>query len=488
MKAMLSAVHAEHLEQKRRIRRDLAERCGVVSRGSLIGFEYRLAPNDPPLHVKWRGPDKKFFSEPTGVSHIPWGLDTLSQLAPSELRTLIITEGEFDRLAVMSAGYSSVLSVPDGAPNSVGEEKEIVPKEDAPKFAWMWAGEVLRPELARPERIILAVDSDSQGRALREELIVRLSPEKCWLVVYPEGCKDANDVLVHHGPERLVAIIEAARPVIENRLVSLSDLPIPAPRDVFLSGWATLDPHLRVVPPELVVVTGSPGSGKSQFTVNLCLNISKKYGVRGAIIQLEDDIERTRNDLEAYAQSFFAYADRETGEVTDPAEWLNEHIRLVLPSVEKEDTRDLAWVEHMIWEAAARHSCRWVVIDPWNEVEHAWAKNGSETDYQNTALRDLKRLARRYNIALFIVAHPDKSGGRTEGIDEMTLYSISGGAAFKNKADHGIIVARETGENGFTPYTFIKIDKSKNHVLMGTPGKVKMELDMRSRTYREARE
>ena len=80
-----------------------------------------------------------------------------------------------------------------------------------------------------------------------------------------------------------------------------------------------------------------------------------------------------------------------------------------------------------------------------------------------------KRLGRRYGITIIIVAHPDKGAGRGEAVDDMTLYSISGGAHWKNKADGGIIVAQQMGESGATGNTVIKVDKRKDWDIMGTP-------------------
>jgi hypothetical protein len=67
----------------------------------------------------------------------------------------------------------------------------------------------------------------------------------------------------------------------------------------------------------------------------------------------------------------------------------------------------------------------------------------------------------------------------------MSLYSINGGAAWKNKADHGIVVSREHDETGrpVGPVTWVKIDKSKNHERMGVPGKKKLIFDTATREY-----
>ena len=62
-------------------------------------------------------------------------------------------------------------------------------------------------------RIVLALDNDERGIELRNELIRRLDPERCLLVEGPEGCKDANDVLMRHGEEQVRECIEAAHEI-----------------------------------------------------------------------------------------------------------------------------------------------------------------------------------------------------------------------------------------------------------------------------------
>lgn len=104
-------------------------------------------------------------------------------------------------------------------------------------------------------------------------------------------------------------------------------------------------------------------------------------------------------------------------------------------------------------------------------MEHVWNVRENETTYTNAALRELKRLARRFQIALIIVAHPSK-GAEQKTIEEASLYDVSGSAAWKNKADHGIIVARDKEDKSIT---YVKIDKSKDWSLMGVPGTVRMQ-------------
>ena len=472
-KLELSSDHAEWLEEKRKIPCEIAAEIGFVSRGSNLAFEFR--ENGELRFRKVRretSEGKTFFFEPAGQPLILFNLDCLKEPCGPEV-PLIICEGEIDAASWVVAGATRVVSVPNGAAGKPGEG-DIVPSEDK-QFAYLWQGDALLPELQAFSRIILATDSDKAGMVLRDELAIRLGRSRCYVVEYPTGCKDANDVLQRHGPEKgaeiLMHMVDEARPIVPNKLVPLLDIPERGVRAQYSTGWSGLDHHIRIVPPELVVVTGAPGSGKSQWTLAMCMNLARIYGLKGAILQFEDNPDRNRRDILAYGRSWANDPRANFGE--DPEAWGRRMFYAIAPKEDEDGAVnfDLAWLQKAIEEAATRHGCKWVLIDPWNEVEHVWHIRENETTYTNSALRELKRLARRFQIALIIVAHPSK-GAEQKTIEEASLYDVSGSAAWKNKADHGIIVARDKEDKSIT---YVKIDKSKDWSLMGVPGIVKMQ-------------
>ena len=60
------------------------------------------------------------------------------------------------------------------------------------------------------ETIYIASDTDSVGVGLRDELIKRFGAERCKIVTYGEGCKDANEHLIKYGQESLKNTIKTA--------------------------------------------------------------------------------------------------------------------------------------------------------------------------------------------------------------------------------------------------------------------------------------
>lgn len=466
----LSMEHAEWLEEVRKIPSETAAEVGIVSSGKNLAFEFRK--NGVCIFRKIRTMDKKFWIEPAGSELSLFNEDCLSEPCSLDV-PLIICEGELDVASWLAAGATRVVSVPNGAAGKVGEG-DIDPSSDK-QFSYLWEGKDLKPSLKKFNKIILAVDGDHAGLILRDELAIRLGRSRCYVVEYPTDCKDANDVLQKcgpDGPDVLMHMIDKAKPLVPDRLVPLMDIPSRGALRRYDSGWEALNAHLILIPPELVVVTGTPNAGKSQWTLSWLMNVARLHGLRGAILQFEDDPDRIQKDVSAYAKAWAA-DPRANIHPLSAEKWAERMFYSISPREDEDDdvSFDLAWLKTAIEEAALRHGCKWVLIDPWNEVEHLWKVNENETKYTNDALKEIKRIARRLQIAIIIVTHPTK-GVQGKSIEDMSLYDVSGSNAWNNKADHGIIIARDPDDDRIT---HVKISKSRRQEIMGKPGTVKMQ-------------
>ncbi len=103
---------------------------------------------------------------------------------------VILVEGEMDKLALNEAGFWNAASVPSGAslPKSVTKLRYLQSAQEA---------------LAPNSLVLLATDADEPGQALAGELAQRLGPSRCGVLEWPEGCKDANDVLMQYSASDL---------------------------------------------------------------------------------------------------------------------------------------------------------------------------------------------------------------------------------------------------------------------------------------------
>ncbi len=123
------------------------------------------------------------------------------------------------------------------------------------------------------QKIILAVDGDRVGNSLKEELARRLGKQRVWTIQYPEGCKDANEVLLKYGPGAVRRMINQAEPwplegietedEIEDEMNDLYANGFP--KGVGL-GYPELDQLVRwrsgVLGGQIVIVIGESNSGK----------------------------------------------------------------------------------------------------------------------------------------------------------------------------------------------------------------------------------
>ena len=358
-----------------------------------------------------------------------------------------------------------MVSVPNGAAGKPGEG-DIDPTDNR-QFAYLWDGARLKAGLAEASKVILMTDDDKAGRILRDELAVRLGRSRCWFVTYPSGSKDANDVLVKCGPEALREMIRDAKPMVPDRLVRFSDIPSRADASRYSTGWGGLDPHMMLVAPQFIIVTGKPNHGKSQWTLAVAANTARIHGFKWAILQFEDNPERNRRDLIRYARAWKCQED--SGIYEDPEVSVDRYV-----SHDCSERRPGSRLRSQVAGRRDRGSrkvstiVRGVLVDPWNEIEHLWGKRDPEATFFNRALKHLKRLARRFQIFVVIVAHPTAAGGRVASIDEANLYDINGGAVWNNKADVGVIVQ---ADDVALPERHIRVAKSKDYQRIDLPGR-----------------
>ncbi|KAI3827096.1 hypothetical protein L1987_01160 [Smallanthus sonchifolius] len=170
----------------------------MVDDKNVIAFTYRRKGEI--VNCKFRSITNRKFWQAKHGERILYGLDGIK-----EGNTIVIVEGEIDKLSMEQAGILNCVSVPDGAPQQVSVKADT-------RFKYL---SDCNGYLDEASRIILATDGDGPGQALAEELSCRLGKERCWLVTWPMKdeltCyKDANEVLVHLGPEALRHIVETA--------------------------------------------------------------------------------------------------------------------------------------------------------------------------------------------------------------------------------------------------------------------------------------
>lgn len=410
------------------------------------GIQFPYFKGGKVVNIKHRSSDKQFRQEKDAEKCF-YRFDNIID----RNGRLIITEGEIDALSCCQAGMDTVVSIPDGAPSANS-------KSFRTKFDFMRSAEKL---LERFDTVVLAVDNDEPGQRAESELARRIGPEKCARVSYPDGCKDLNDVLVKFGADRVREVIKSARPLpikgiiepldMQTRMSELYDLGF-VRGDT--TGWKCVDAIYTVKPCEMTIVTGIPGSGKSNWLDCLMMNLSLYHGWSHAVFSPENwPIERHLQTLleklcgRPFSKSIQEWTpqgpktiERMSKEMAQAgiAE-LDDYFHFIVPD---EEIMTVDTILEKVRVSIFRHGVKGVVIDPWNEIEHNF--NGMREDqYISLQLTKIRQFARKNGVHIWVVAHPKNMRKDENGkYQPPTMYEISGGAHWRNKADNGICVHR----------------------------------------------
>lgn len=379
---------------------------------------------------------------------------------------LVITEGEFDCIAALQSGWAAV-SVPDGAP-----AKEIGNLESE-KYAYL-------SDLPKDGILILAVDNDTPGGNLLNDLIERLGRHRCRWITYPKGCKDLNDVLLNHGTTGVASVLAAADYVTTKGNYLLSELP-PIPK-LDGSPLGIIDVHIRRG--DFSVISGIPNHGKSTY-VNHMTHILATQGW----ITTFASFEQPPQTQHAYALRTLAAgkpAKFLTPEEFDQANaWIDAHYNFIVPDIDDDDPT-FEWVLEKMEDAHFRYGSNIFVLDPWNELSDSFdRKNMTKTEYTGHAIKRLKRFANRYRAHVMVIAHPAKmKRNKDNEYDRPTLYDIADSAHWANKPDLGIIVHRDDPAGNMTA---VHVVKSRYFDDIGRAGvEYQLEYDEDKKTYRQA--
>jgi twinkle protein len=427
-------------------------------KGKIIGVKYRALTKD--------------FTQEAGSAQIMYGTDWVV-----EGEDLIITEGEMDCLSVLQSGFSSVVSVPGGAPMKVSDGK-IDPSEDK-KFAFVWAAKSI---IDKAKRIILAVDNDSPGEALREELARRIGKAKCWMVDYPEGCKDLNDVLVNKGVAGVQDCLNNAHayPIdglfnADTFFAEVDDLYTKGFGKGESTGYPELDEYFTIVPGQLSVITGFPSHGKSNFVDQLMVNIARAKDWKFMCASFENPPKSHLIKLaEIYTNKpfFDGPTPRMTlEELAKAKSWIQEHF--VFCDAAQSDT-NLSNLLDRAQAAVQQIGIRGLVIDPYNYL--SIDKSGTEAEGISDMLTKVNAFAKSNDVHVFFVAHPAKMLRNGNDLPVPDGMSISGSMAWWAKADVGITVYRKEGA------VLIRTWKCRWR-WVGKPGDVDLYYDRVAGTY-----
>lgn len=397
--------------------------------GQANTVQFNYFKNGELVNVKYRTGDK-CFKLCSGAELLPYNIDAIKGQ-----RDCIITEGEMDALSFIEIGFKNVISVPNGANANLS-----------------YLDDYIEDYFDDKDTIFVAPDTDTKGVLLRDELLRRFGAERCRVLDYGADCKDANEVLMKHGREALKRCLTEAPEVKLEGVFTVSDFEqsLDALFEHGMQKGVTIghdcfDRLCSFETKRLCVVTGIPGSGKSEFIDEIAERLNMRYGWRFAYFSPENAplAYHASKLIEKFTGKKFGKDTLSFGEYKQVKKHLEENIFFISP---KDDFRLETILERAKF-LVRRKGIKALVIDPYNRLEDE-SEGQNETKYISKQLDRLTNFAQLNDVLVILMAHPTKQPRNKDGVIEApTLYDISGSANFYNKTDFGIVVHRNRLEN-----------------------------------------
>ena len=390
---------------------------------NVIKFNYFMG--DQLINIKYRD-GRKNFKLYKGAEKVFYNINSIVGY-----EYCIITEGEMDVLALHEAGLPNSVSVPNGATLNSNNLDYLDNCIDY---------------FEDKEKVILAVDSDEAGQALQAELVRRLGAEVCFIATF-DDCKDANEYLQKYGKEKLSQRITGARPVPLENVTTFRDIENEVTdfvRNGFKKGYqvglSNFDDIFSTYTGQFITVTGIPSSGKSDFVDQMVVGYNRNYGWKTAFASPENAPtylhahKLMRKTWEGMPSAADIHGDK-WNQIADHCNSNYFHIdmeRYTLESVLRKGA-----------ELVKRKGIKCLVIDPFNKVRDVDCKTEDVNRYTMEYLTKIEMFAKKYDVLVFIVAHPTKMYKGSDGkIEEPTMYNIKGGGEWYDASYHGILVHR----------------------------------------------
>lgn len=442
----LSEEAKSFLQDERKISIETAERYGCFSaarrfrkagEAPAVGFPY--FDGDEVQAAKYRAVTMKDFVA-DGAARSMFGSD---QWVMGQ--DILVTEGELDTLAVADClpadRQVNVGSVPHGG------LPKAASSDDNHKLSFM---ETMAPYFEAAQRVLIAVDMDAAGENLANEIVRRVGRAKCFKVTWRE--KDANDVKIVYGPEAVLADIDAATPWPMNGLYEaehyadqIADFAKKGFQPGYSTGYDGLDNFLTIEPGQLTVVTGLPGSGKSELVDQIMVNLAEMQDMAFAICSWENPppIQIMKLAAKRARCNPFKSNSFDTGKMERAIKWVQGHFVFLEDHSDEPATIDS--ILDRIRAAVLRYGIRGAVIDPYNYIVKDPGQE--ERVWIEAMLARVRRFCITNGVHIFFIAHPQKIQPNADGSTRVPRGNdISGSAAWFSKTDNGITVHRDPEE------------------------------------------
>ncbi len=392
-------------------------------RGVLQFVKYRKTD-----FVKDRDKNKEWCEK--GCKPILFGMKQCNE----KFDRLIVTEGQLDSLSVASAGLENAVSVPNGAQG----------------FTWIpycfnW--------VAKFQEIVVFGDFEKGHMTLLEDFQRRF-PNKIRHVREQDyqGCKDANELLQKHGSTAVRQAVEKAVMVPVQRVLPLADV-----ENVNIYELPKLKTGIRELDRTLYgglpfgmvcVIAGKRGDGKSTVASWIMANATEQgYPTFAYSGELPNYLYKSWFDFQIAGRNHITENRTDFGTVNRFIAKRNQELinawyreRAYIYDSRIIDTDEQEDLLKSVTRAIMQYGIRVVLIDNLMTAMYIDEKQGTDKyDQQGRFVRELTKIAIRYDVLILLVAHRRKNVSSPDANDE-----VSGSGDITNLA--GITLSYDRGD------------------------------------------
>lgn len=365
----------------------------------------------------------------------------------TDFEKLIITEGQMDSLSVAECGFNNCVSVPIGCKG----------------FTWF---QHCYEWLLKFEKIVIFGDWENGKMSLLSDLRSRL-PKKIFSVRPQDylGEKDANDILKKYGKDAIVTAIENAKIEDVKHVKQMADV---ESVDIYSlpkikTGIFEIDKSIGgIYLGQVILLSGKRGEGKSTFMSQIAVEaVDQNFNTfiysgelpnyhvkRWLDFQVAGDcnIAQKQND---YNEVSYYLTDEVVNKINS---WYRDKLYIFDNSAI--DDEEYPGLLKIITEALCRFDIKLICIDNLMTAMDCDV-NSDLYRQQSQFIKSLAKMAKQYDIAIILVAHPKKSR------DDFNNDSVSGSADITNAVDVVVNYERAPSSDKGTYDSRITITKNR---------------------------
>ncbi|KAG5191223.1 mitochondrial helicase twinkle [Tribonema minus] len=419
--------------------------------------------------LKVRAVDNKAWQrlDPAGGR---WGLFGWHTVPP-DATEVVLTEGEFDALAVYQATGVPAVSLPNGC--------RSLPVD-------------VLPMLERFTTIYLWMDNDAPGQEGAAKFARKLGERRVRIVRPPADdaapAKDANEALL--AGKDLAALLAAARPLQRDEILHFSDLRESVLHEImnpmeFVGTPLESFPRLTEIVKgfrqgELSVFTGGTGAGKTTVLSQISLDLARR-GV--STLWGSFEVRNTRLVKKMLQQFGGRPPEALAGDAPALSALMDRFEALPLCFMGFHGGTDVDEVLEAMEYAVYVNDVSHIILDNLQFMlsrSATSAKRGGmaqwdKFDAQDIAMEKFRKFATERNVHITLVIHPRKEDDEKQ---RLSLTSVFGSAKMTQEADLVLILQRVAGER--------KLIEVRKNRFDGAVGSVPLYFDRDSGCLRES--